>query len=515
MNAKKKDASAKWLALLVICIGTFMASLDSSIVNIAVSKMMSVFGASLDDVKWILTAYTLTLGAIVPLSGYLGDVFGYKKVFIFALAAFTLGSFLCGISWSNTAMIVFRIIQAMGGGMIIPVGMAMVMQIFPPEGRGTAMGFWGIAATAAPAIGPTLGGYIIQNLDWRLIFYVNVPIGICGVILAGILLEGTPPRPFKQFDYLGFISSTMGIVSILYVLGEGTAIDWENIKNPLLIVLGVGSMLLFVINELTHPDPLLELRVLKRFDFTISQIIQCIMFFVLMGGMYVVPLFLQNLRGYTAMETGIILFPSALVSGLMMPIGGKLFDKIGAKLLCIIGMLILIISSYLLAFINMDTSRSAIISILTIRGAGLGLVLMPITTVGMNAIPQHLSGKASALNNVIKQIAISLSVTIMTTTIQSRLDLNYSKLSEQITPFNPVAKMLIRQLQGLFMQNGYSQSEANSLAISVIAGVVQKQAYVDAVDYALAMTTVIVLIAIVLVLLMRNGRSDQESSLNH
>jgi EmrB/QacA subfamily drug resistance transporter len=472
--------------------------------------MMSVFGVSLDEIKWVLTAYTLTLGAIIPLTGYLGDVFGYKKVFIFALATFTFGSFLCGISWNNTAMIIFRIIQALGGGLIIPVGMAMVIQIFPPEERGTALGFWGIAAMAAPAVGPTLGGYIIQNLDWRLIFYINVPLGMVGVILAGILLKGSPQKPFKKFDYLGFIFSTVGIVSILYVLGEGAAIDWENIKNPLLITIGCFSLLLFIINELTHPDPLLELRVLKSFEFSISQVIQCIMFFVLMGGMYVVPLFLQNLRGYTAMETGMILFPAALVSGLMMPIGGKLFDKIGAKSLCVIGLLVLMISSYRLAFINMDTSKSAIIFILTVRGAGLGLVLMPITTVGMNAIPSYLSGKASALNNVIKQLAVSLSVTIMTTTIQSRLDLNYNRLSEQVTVFNPVASGLIGQLQGLFLQNGYSQNEVNGAAIYLINGMVQKQAYADAVDYALAMTTVTVVIAIVLVMAMRSKKAEKK-----
>jgi len=173
MMPEKVEVSSKWLSLSVIVIGTFMSALDSSIVNIPISKKMAVFGASLDDAKWILTAYTLTLGAIVPLTGYLGDLFGTKRLFLFSLATFTLGSFLCGLSWSNTSMIVFRIIQAVGGGMIMPVGMTIVMQLFPSSERGTALGFWGIAAMAAPAIGPTLGGYIIGNLNWRLIFYIN------------------------------------------------------------------------------------------------------------------------------------------------------------------------------------------------------------------------------------------------------------------------------------------------------------------------------------------------------
>ena len=250
-----------------------MSILDSSIVNIALPKMMAVFGVPLDDAKWILTSYTLALGAIIPLTGYLQEVFGAKRIYMFALAMFTLGSLLCGFSWSNTSMIGFRVIQAIGGGMIMPVGMSIIYQVFPREKIGLALGFWGIAAMAAPAIGPTLGGYIIEKMDWRLIFNVNVPIGIIGVILAGILLKGTERKPFKSFDIIGFLSSTVGIVSILYVLGEGSTIDWGKIQNPILMTLGCLSLILFVVNELTHPDPLLDLRIFKLFDFSISQII--------------------------------------------------------------------------------------------------------------------------------------------------------------------------------------------------------------------------------------------------
>ncbi|MEL7568249.1 MAG: DHA2 family efflux MFS transporter permease subunit [Dehalobacterium sp.] len=509
MQEDKRDASAKWLSLLVIVVGTFMAALDSSIVNIAVVKMMSVYGVSLDEIKWVLTAYTLTLGAIVPLTGYLGEVFGCKRIFLFALTTFTIGSFLCGFAWSSTAMIIFRVIQAIGGGMIMPVGMTIVMQLFPPEERGTALGFWGIAAMAAPAIGPTLGGYIIENLDWRLIFYVNVPIGILGVIIGGILLRETPRKPFAGFDYLGLISSTLGIVSLLYVLGEGSAIDWGNIKNPLLIAVGCFSLLLFVVNELTHPDPLLELRIFKNFDFSLSQIILNILVFALMGGMYLIPLFLQNLKGYTAMETGMILFPSAIATGLMMPIGGKLFDKMGAKILVLVGLVVLAISSYALAFINLEMSRSAITLILTVRGLGMGLVIMPITTMGMNAVPQNLAGKASALNNTLKQVVGALSVTMMTMMLQSRLNLNYSRLSEQVTPFNPAAGGIIGQMQYLYLQNGYASDEANGVTIYSITGLVQKQAYVDAIDYVLAFTACTVLAAIVLVLFIRSKKQEK------
>ena len=209
MNGAKEEKIEQWLALFVVIIGTFMSILDSSIVNIAIPKMMAVFGVSLDDVKWILTAYTLALGAIIPLTGFLADVFGNKRIYIFALATFTIGSLLCGFAWSNTTMIVFRVIQAIGGGMIMPIGMSIIYQTFPQEERGLALGFWGIASMAAPTLGPTLGGYIIEHLDWRLIFNINVPIGAIGVVLAWILLKDSPIKKVKGFDYLGFISSTL------------------------------------------------------------------------------------------------------------------------------------------------------------------------------------------------------------------------------------------------------------------------------------------------------------------
>ena len=505
MDEGKKSGIDKWLSLLVVIIGTFMAILDSSIVNIAVPKLMAVFGVSLDAIKWVLTSYTLTLGAIIPLTGYLGEVFGTKRLYMAALAMFTLGSMLCGFAWSNSSMIVFRIIQAIGGGMIMPVGMSIIYQIIPVEERGMALGFWGIAAMAAPAIGPTLGGYIIENLDWRLIFTINVPIGIIGVILAGLILKGSPVKKAEKFDYIGFISSTVGIVSLLYVMGEGSSIDWSDVKNPLLIALGTMSLLLFVVNEFTHDSPLLDLGVLKLFEFTTSQIISAVLTFALMGGTYVLPLFLQNVRGYTPMETGLILFPSAIAVGVMMPISGALFDRFGIKPVVIPGMIILAVTSYELAnLISMDSSRAAIRTMLMLRGIGLGLAMMPISPAGMNVVPQEIVGKASALSNTIRQIAGAVSITIMTTLIQNKFNYNYSQMSEQITASNATATEYIRGIQATLVQGGMSAAKAQGAAVSYVAGIVQKTAYLDAMKHAIAVSVIAVILSGMGVLLMRS-----------
>lgn len=507
MEDNNNDLLSAWLSLCVVIIGTFMSILDSSIVNIALPKMMAVFGVSLDDAKWIITAYALVLGAVIPLTGYLQEIFGTKRLYMFALAMFTLGSLLCGFSWSNTSMIIFRIVQAIGGGIIMPVGMSIIYQVFPREKIGVALGFWGIAAMAAPAIGPTLGGYIIEKMDWRLIFNINVPIGIVGVILAGILLKGTERKPFKSFDIIGFLSSTVGIVSVLYVLGEGSSIDWGKIENPILMTLGCLSLVLFIVNELTHPDPLLDLRILKLFDFSISQIISTVLTFALMGGVYVLPLFLQNVRGYTAMEAGIIMLPGALVMGVMMPISGSLFEKVGVKTVVIPGLILLAISSYELATaINMNTSRETIILINCIRSIGIGLSMMPISTIGMNAVPKHLVGKASALQNTIRQIAGALSVTVMSTIMQWKTDYNYLKMSEQISVYNGTSNNTLSILTSSYIHAGLPQGTAKGMALSQLLRMVQGQATLDAMAYSVIVTAVMVLAAIVLTLFMKDKK---------
>lgn len=493
-----------WLAMSVVIIGTFMSILSSSIINVALPKMMAVFGVSLDDIKWVVTAYTLALGAIIPLTGYLQEIFGAKKVYTVALAVFTIGSALCGFAWSISSMIAFRVFQAIGGGMMQPVGMAIVYSLFPRKKIGLALGVYGIAAMAAPAIGPTLGGLIIEKMDWRLIFTVNFPIGVIGVILASILLKDEAKKPFKSVDVIGFLSSIVGIVSVLYVLGEGASIDWGDIKNPILMTLGCLSLVLFVVNELTHPDPLLDLKVLKLFDFSISLIILTVLTIALMGGAYVLPLFLQNIRGYTAMQTGLIMLPSALVMGFFMPISGKIFDKVGAKPVVIPGLIILAIASFKLsAAINMNSSKESIIFISCLRSVGLGLAMMPISTAGMNSVKSEMIPKASAINSTIRQIASALGITLITVIIQSKTSYNYLKLSEQVTTYNKTSNDTIGLLTKLYIHSGLPQGTAKGMTLLQLAKIIQGQAAIDAMAYAVAVTGAIVIVSIFLTLLMR------------
>ena len=515
MTVEKTDDTYKWLALLVVVLGTFMAILSNSIVNIAIPTMMSVFNVSVDDARWVVTAYSLTLGAVIPLTGYLTDMFGTKKLYIFAVASFTVGSFLCVIAWSNNIMITFRVIQALGGGMIMPVGMSIIYQIFPKEERGMALGFWGIASMAAPAIGPTLSGYIIQYLNWRFIFTINIPIGIVSVLVAFILLKPFPSKPRESFDYIGFISSTVGIVFCLYVLGEGSSIDWGDISNLLLITIGIFSLIIFVINELLHPEPLLNLRLFKISDFSLSVVISSVLSMALFGVTFIVPLFLQSLKGLTAMQTGLLMFPAAIATALTMPISGKLFDKFGARPLVIPGLFIIGYGTYKLCTLSLDTSNNEIIILLAVRGIGLGLAMMPATTFGMNAVPQALIAEASALSNTIRQMAGALSVTILTNALQWQLNVSYAKMAEQVNPFNFATTSLLQLIQGALIQTGLSSSQAYSLSLTYMSGLIQKNAYIDGINFTLLIATFFAVIAIPLALFIKGEKQKKPIDEKH
>lgn len=504
-NNETLDSLYQWTALAVIVIGTFMVILDSSIVNVAIPKMMSVFGVSVTEAKWFVTAYTLTMGAMIPLTGYMAHRFGPKRVYMGSMFAFTVGSFFCGLAWNHQVMIAARVVQAIGGGMISPVAMTIIYAIFPIEKRGMALGFWGIAAMAAPTIGPTLGGYIIEALNWHMIFYINIPIGIVGIILSWIILKPTPGKKDWPFDPVGFITVTIGMVSCLYVLGEGSSIDWGEVSNILLLTMGFFCLILFVINELYHPHPMLDIRILKYSQYTLSILITSVLNMALFGFVFIMPLFLQNLRGLTAMQTGILMFPSAMATGIMMPLSGRLYDKLGAKKIIIPGLTLLVFATWLLSGITPETPLRTIMWYMVIRGIGMGIAFMPITTEGMNSVPPEKVAEASALSNTVRQIAGSLSVTILTTMMSNYQTERFARLIETVNPFNATVLNFTRMLQGYVIAAGGDPKAA----YSYIALIFQQQAFADSIGYTLTISTIIAIVTIPLTLLLKGSKKDK------
>jgi len=411
-----------WTSIIVIVIGTFMAILNNSIVNVALPKIMLIFNCGQDSIQWVLTAYTMTLGVVMPISGYLGDTFGSKRIYSVALALFTLGSIISGLSWGVNSLVAARIIQAIGGGLMQPVGMAFVYRVTPREKIGMVMGVYGIAAMAAPAIGPTFGGYLVEYISWRLIFYVNVPIGIINLFLAGLLLKESPLLKGKHFDWVGFFSSATGLFCLLLATSQGSQYGWTSTYILGLLIVAATTLTIFVYNEMNHPEPLLDLRIFKDAMFTISVIVGSVLNIGLFGAVFLLPLFIQNVMGQTAMQSGILLLPAALATAIIMPVAGKIFDRYGARGVVMTGLIICAFTTFKMVSFTELTAFSVMIGWTMLRGVGMGLSMITVTTAGMLKIPMEKISRASALGNVIRQCAGSLGVALFSASLYTQPD---------------------------------------------------------------------------------------------
>lgn len=415
--------------LMVIVVGTFMSILDGTIVNVALPKMIAVFGTSAQDAQWILTAYMLTMGVLMPASGFLGDRFGYKRLYIMALGFFVLGSAMCGLSWNVPSMVFSRVVQGLGGAIMQPVGMAILYMNYPREKMGAVLGVYGISIMAAPAIGPTLGGYLVDYVSWRVIFYLNLPVGLFCMFLAVTLLKETRLIKGKIFDYQGLIFSIVGFGCLLLALSEGNDKGWLSPYIVGLLFTALISLAYFVYHELQHPNPLLEMRLFKNGIFSLSIIIGALLSIGMFGTMFLFPILLQNILGQTAMHTGIIMFPGAIASGIMMPFAGKIFDRYGSRGLVMTGLSIIAFSTYMMTDFNAATLYIMMSFWLMIRGFGMGLCFMPVTTAGMNTVPQYLMGRASALSTVLRQVSSAFGIAIFAAIMQDRQSEHFINLA--------------------------------------------------------------------------------------
>lgn len=428
-------AVAHWVVPLAVLIaGMFMSVLDTSIVNVAISTIQTELGGSTEDVQWISTAYSLVLGVVVPASAWLGNRFGLGRVYTFALAAFAAGSALCGLAWSLNSLIAFRVIQAIPGGLLPAVTLTMVYQIVPRRRIGAAMGMYGLGIIFAPAIGPALGGYLVEYVSWRLVFYINVPIGIIGVIAALVALPKFPPQPTQRFDGWGFVTVATGLVALLLAFSEGGSWGWTSYPVLILIALGVICLALFVTIELEVDHPLLDLRVFRYRAYSISLVVMAVMMTGLFATLFYIPLFLQSALGYPALDAGLLILPQALVMGFLTPIAGRLYDRIGPRWLVFCGLLIAAYGSYLLSGISMDVTRGEIVLWMCIRSAGVGMSMMAVMTGGLSALPNELTTSGSAINTVTQRVSAALGLaglTVLATSQQAQMAAGRAALLSQ------------------------------------------------------------------------------------
>jgi DHA2 family multidrug resistance protein len=507
-----KHLSYKWFLLANIMLGTFMAVLDATIVNVGLPKIMASFGVGLDKIEWVITAYMLAMAVALPTSGWLADKFGYKRLYFMGLFLFTLGSMLCGRSSNENMLIVSRVIQGFGAGTIQPLGMAIITREFPPNQRGVALGFWGISAAASVSFGPLIGGFLIDRFSWPLIFDVNIPIGILAMFFTIIIQSEYINRKTRKFDLVGFISVTIFLPLTLYALSQGNAATnsawWHAPFILAYAAIALIALAVFITAELTVKEPLLDLRLLKNHNFGIANIILVIFSLGMFGSTFLLPVYLQNSLGYTALQAGSVFLPVGIIQGITAPISGKISDRISPKLPLFIGVILFSFSFYLNSNLSWLTEQKFIMFSLYLRGLAMGLMFTALTTVSLLEIPREKMAQASAITNSIRQLGGSLGVALLATLLTSRVSYHAQVFGGAVKPGSEVYQQTMNKLKSnLQYKAGSSSADATRQSKALLLSNLNKQAYIQGINDDFLLAGIITLLGGIPIIFLHTKKS--------
>ncbi len=467
---RSQNPNYKWIVMVLVMIGMTMSTLDSSIVNVSIPSIMADFGSNVTDIEWVVTAYMLAFAVLMPLTAWLRDRVGHRILYTLSLVVFTGGSLLCGLAWNVPSLIAARVIQALGGGAMNPTGMSMIAEVFEPKERGKAMGWFGLGIIIGPAFGPTLGGFLTMTLGWRSIFLVNLPIGMMAVIMAMELLVRDRPHGHqkKSFDVWGFVFLSLFLVSFLLGISKGEAEGWTSRYIMICTALSVFGLASFLVTESMVKDKIMDLGLFKYPVFSISMLISAIRSVALFGGVFLLPLFLQQLKGLTAIQSGLILLPGSLIIAVCMPIIGWLSNRSSPRFLSMLGMFLLTISMYLYGGISIYMSNWDIIYPTLIRGAGMSLLMAPIMTLALNAVPRRKAGMASSMLAIIQQVGGAVGIAILSTVLDNRAKFHMSVAWAAIKSGSPAFVAAYHGLQSRAHEIGYTGQASTMVAQSTL-----------------------------------------------
>ncbi len=484
--------------LIAMMFGMFIAILNQTLLNVALPVINNEFSISASTGQWLMTGFMLVNGILIPISAFLISKYSYRKLFIIAMILFTIGSFICALSVNFPMMMTGRVIQAVGAGVLMPLGSNVFMTIFPPEKRGAAMGTLGIAFILAPAIGPTLSGWVVQNYHWNIMFYGMFAIGLISIIISyfwfRIYQQTSNPKP----DVQGIIFSTLGFGLLLYGFSEAGNNGWTSTTVSLSLIIGVIFTTMFVIREIRMKNPMLDMSALKYSGFTLTTVINVIVTMSLFGGMILLPIYLQNLRGFSPLDSGLLLLPGSLIMGFMGPIAGKMLDSFCIKPLALIGLTIMTFATWELTQLNMDTPYSTILIIYIVRSFGMSFIMMPIMTAGMNSLPQRLIPHGNAISNTVRQLAGSIGTAILVTVMTQNTTTHLANMSDNLDSTDPIIQ---EQVKALSDSVGGKES-----GMSALVEFLNKLATVQGINDAFWIATLFSVIALILSLFLK-GKS--------
>jgi EmrB/QacA subfamily drug resistance transporter len=518
-----------WLALITLCLGFFMILLDTTIVNIAIPNMIDKLGASLDEILWIINAYILIFAVLLITAGRLGDLYGPKRLFIIGLIIFTLASAACGLAQTPGQLIAFRVIQGIGGALLTPQTLSTITMIFPPEKRGAAFGIWGSVAGVATIAGPTLGGWLVTNWDWRWIFFVNVPVGIATLSLAMVALPDIQLHRRHQLDWVGTALATVGLFLVCFGLIEGEHYDWGTVTGPITIPLIIGSGVLILAVMLWQQylqrdgEPLIPFTIFADRNYSLMNAVVAAIAFGMFGLFLPLTIFLQSVLGLSALQAGLTFAPMSLVSVFVAPFAGRFADKVGGKWILFAGLLLWTIGMWtLVEFTTVDSTRWSLLPSLLIAGFGLGMTFAPLQTIAMLNIQPQVAGAASGFINTTRQLGAVIGSAAVGALLQAQLATQLPESAKEN------AAALPAQFRDQFVE-GFSNAASSGLQVGagqtgvrLPAGIPEQvkptileaatktfhEGYVTAMHYTLLLPLCVLAVAVLLVLFVRRQPSS-------
>ena len=473
----------KWAVAVAVALGALLEVVDTSIVNVALTDMAVALDATISETSWIVSSYAVANVIILPMSAWLGQRFGQKRYFIFSLVGFVCASVLCGLSTSLPMLILARVFQGLMGGGLLAKAQAILFQTFPRSQAAMAQAFFGIVVISGPAIGPTLGGFLVTNVDWRWIFFVNVPLGFIAVSLCSAVLPKDKPRDMAKtsgVDWWGIAFLAIGLGALQTFLEEGNRNDWfDSPEISALAGAAAVGLVLFVWRELTTPNPIVNLRVLKHRSLWAGSLISISVGIALYGALFSIPIFSQQIMGMNAQQVGTMLLPSALAAGFMMPIAGKLLSgKVDPRMALAFGCMILGTTLFLLTPLTPQSGEDDFFWPLLIRGAGMVFMFLPLNMATLGPIPRDEVSDASGFFNLTRQLGGSIGVALLSTMLTQRIAFHGAVVSEKLVSNSPLVIERVNQMTGLFQSKGMALVDAHHAALATLNGQVMRQASV-------------------------------------
>jgi len=507
-----------WLIAIAVMSGTFMEVLDTTVVNVSLPHIAGNLSASNDEATWTLTSYLVANAIILPMTGWLANNFGRKRLLMGSVMGFTVASFLCGLAPSLPFLIVCRVIQGACGGGLQPLSQAILLEAFPPEKRGQAMAFWALGIVVAPMLGPVAGGWLTDNYSWRWVFYINIPIGVIALILTQLYIFDPPylRKKAQGIDYWGIGLLVLGIGCLQIMLDKGQEEDWFSshfiIVLAVLTVVGLGGL---IVRELKAEHPIIDLTVFKYRSFAVGTFLMTVVGFVLYGSTVLLPLFMQILLGYTATHAGVTNLPRGMASFLFMPLIGFLTSKVDVRKLLGAGILASAVAMFLLSRLSLDVGFADFVFPLALQGAALGLIFVPLTTVTNDPVPKERLGNATSLFNLMRNIGASIGISAVTTIQVRNAQTHLHDLGANVTGSNLQWQRTIAGLQQFFISQGTDAATALHRAQAAAFGMVQRQAAMLSYADAFRFLGILFVVMFPLIFLMKKPQKKGAAPMAH